>query len=63
VFTTSVNPRDRDAFHAAGANAYHVKTVRYDACLLTLETIFDDWLRRVAGPELIVAGHPAGAPE
>ena len=25
VFTASINPRDRDAFYAAGANAYHVK--------------------------------------
>jgi CheY-like chemotaxis protein len=44
VFTTSVNPRDRDAFYDAGANAYHVKTVRYEDCLFALEGIFHYWL-------------------
>jgi CheY-like chemotaxis protein len=58
VFTTSVNPRDRDAFYAAGANAYHVKSVRYDICLQTLETIFDYWLNRVALPGRMPAVHP-----
>lgn len=58
VFTTSVNPRDRDAFYGAGANAYHVKSVRYDICLQTLETIFDYWLNRVALPGRMPAVHP-----
>lgn len=50
VYTTSVNPRDRDAFYAAGANAYHVKTMRYVACLQSLEGIFAYWLGRVSLP-------------
>lgn len=50
VYTTSVNPRDRDAFYAAGANAYHVKTIRYAACLQSLEGIFAYWLGRVSLP-------------
>jgi two-component system, chemotaxis family, chemotaxis protein CheY len=63
VFTTSVNPRDRDAFYAAGANAYHVKSVRYDLCLQTLEAIFDYWLNRVALPGHARAAQPTGTTE
>ena len=44
VFTTSINPRDRDAFYAAGANAYHVKKISFDDCLATLDGIFRYWL-------------------
>lgn len=44
IFTASVNPRDCKAFHAAGASAYHVKAMRFDQCLVTLEGIFDRWL-------------------
>jgi CheY-like chemotaxis protein len=51
VYTTSVNPRDRDACYAAGANAYHEKCVRFDTCLETLEGIFRYWLTRVELPE------------
>ena len=50
IFTASVNPRDRAAFHAAGASAYHVKAMQFDRCLLTLEGIFDAWLRPRALP-------------
>ncbi len=50
IYTTSGNPRDRDAFYDAGANAYHVKEVQYGACLRTLEDIFQYWLNRVALP-------------
>jgi len=51
VFTTSVNLRDRDAFCAAGASAFHVKSVQYVDCLLTLESIFAQWLNRTALPD------------
>ena len=44
VFTTSINPRDRDAFCAAGASAFHVKSVQHADCLHTLESIFSHWL-------------------
>ncbi len=50
VFTTSVNPRDRDAFSQAGASAFHVKSVRHSDCLDTLESIFDQWLKAGAPP-------------
>jgi two-component system, chemotaxis family, chemotaxis protein CheY len=50
VFTASVNPRDRDAFYAAGANAYHVKKVRFEDCLATLSAIFSYWLGSVVLP-------------
>ena len=48
VFTTSINPRDRDVFFAAGASAFHVKSVEHAACLHTLESIFAHWLNRAA---------------
>lgn len=50
VFTTSVNPLDRDAFDRAGANAFHAKSVQYDVCLDTLQAIFDRWLQRAPPP-------------
>lgn len=50
VFSTSVNPRDRDAFYLAGANAFHIKNVQHTECLRTLESIFDHWLNRAAAP-------------
>ncbi len=43
VLTASVNPRDRDAFLAAGADAFYVKTVRLEDCLMTLAAIFKRW--------------------
>ena len=48
VFTASINPRDRDAFRAAGASAFHVKSVQHADCLQTLESIFAHWLNRAA---------------
>lgn len=51
VFTASINPRDRDAFYAAGANAYHVKKVGFDDCLATLDAIFRYWLCSAVLPD------------
>lgn len=51
LYTTSDNPRDRAACYEAGANAYHVKSVRFDECLLLLGELFDYWLRRVSLPD------------
>ncbi|EGF31148.1 Response regulator receiver:Transcriptional regulatory protein [Oxalobacteraceae bacterium IMCC9480] len=48
VLTASVNPRDRAAFLAAGADAFHVKTVRLEECLATLTAIFKHWPAPVA---------------
>lgn len=50
VLTTSISPRDRNAFYDAGANAYHAKSVRYDESLVTLERLFDYWLTQVILP-------------
>jgi CheY-like chemotaxis protein len=44
IYTTSVNPGDRDAFCRAGANAFHVKSVQHTDCLRTLAFIFAQWL-------------------
>ncbi len=51
VLTASVNPRDRDAFYAAGANAFHVKVVRFDESLRSLEVIFNYWLAHATLPD------------
>lgn len=50
IYTTSVNPRDRDVFLRAGASAFHLKSVQHTDCLRTLESIFDHWLTRAAPP-------------
>lgn len=50
IYTTSINPRDRDAFLRAGANAFHLKSVQHADCLRTLEYIFDRWLTRAVPP-------------
>ena len=53
VFTSSVNPRDRDAFYAAGADAFHIKQLRFEDCLSTLQHIFDKWLKQQTVPQPI----------
>jgi len=60
VFTTSVNLRDRDAFCAAGASAFHIKSVQHADCLLTLETIFAHWLNQTALPNGIAISPHSG---
>ncbi len=50
LYTTSSNPRDRDACYNAGANAYHIKSVRYDECLTLLCDVFQYWLKQVVLP-------------
>ena len=59
VFTTSVNPRDREVFYSAGASAFHVKSVQYTDCLNTLESIFGQWLNRVTLPNGAAISSPA----
>ncbi|MBC7717991.1 MAG: response regulator [Pseudorhodobacter sp.] len=51
VFTASLNPRDLNAFYAAGANAYHVKRVQFEECLSTVQDIFRYWLMQVVLPD------------
>ena len=48
AFTASGRQPERDALHAAGVNAFHVKSVNYEDNLWTLEMIFNYWLRAVA---------------
>lgn len=50
VLTASINPRDRDAFYAAGANAYHVKTVHFSDGLDNVQQLLHYWLTQAILP-------------
>lgn len=50
VFSTSADPRDLTACYAAGANAYHVKPVRYPDHLQLVVDLLTYWLTRVHLP-------------
>lgn len=50
IHTTSANPRDLHHCYALGANAYHVKPIRYTEHLMQLTTILEYWLRCVSSP-------------
>lgn len=50
MFTTSNNPRECLACHRAGVNAYHVKSVRFEECVRTLETLLQYWIGAAARP-------------
>lgn len=52
VLTTSANPRDLAFCYDAGANAYHVKPVRYPEHLALLLTLFGYWISTVALPDV-----------
>ena len=54
VFSTSADPRDLAFSYAAGANAYHVKPVRYPDHLQLVIDLLTCWLGRVTLP------YPAG---
>lgn len=47
VLTTSGNPKDVAFCYQAGANAYHVKPVRYDQYLVLLRSLMHYWLDSV----------------
>lgn len=51
VFSTSAAPRDLRACYEAGANAYHVKPVRYPDHLGVLTHLFRYWLQDVVLPD------------
>ena len=51
VFSTSANPKDVAFCYRAGANAYHVKPVRYPDHLQAVIDLLTYWLTRVALPE------------
>lgn len=51
VLSTSANPRDVAQCYARGANAYHVKPVRYPEHLALLQTLLDYWFRWAKLPE------------
>ena len=48
VFSTSANPKDVGYCYAAGANAYHVKPVRYPDHLQLVVDLISYWFGRVA---------------
>ena len=48
VFSTSANPRDIAFCYQNGANAYHVKPVRYTDHLREVADLLTYWLTRVA---------------
>jgi len=50
VFSTSSNPKDVGFCYAAGANAYHVKPVRYPDHLQLVIDLVGYWFGRVALP-------------
>jgi len=50
VFSTSANQRDIGFCYATGANAYHVKPVRYPDHLAMLIDVLTYWLSRVVLP-------------
>lgn len=50
VFSTSADPRDLAFCYAAGANAYHVKPVRYPDHLQLVVELLTYWLGRVTLP-------------
>lgn len=47
VLTTSSNSRHVESCYAAGANAYHIKPMRYPDHLDTVRTVFQYWLTSV----------------
>jgi CheY-like chemotaxis protein len=51
VLTTSANPRDMAFCYHAGANAYHVKPIRYADHIQVLLDVFTYWLGTVALPD------------
>ena len=50
VFSTSANPKDVGFCYAAGANAYHVKPVRYPDHLQLVIDLVNYWCGRVVLP-------------
>ena len=50
VFSTSANQKDIGFCYAAGANAYHVKPVRYPEHLAVLIGVLNYWLIRAVLP-------------
>lgn len=50
VFSTSANPKDLAFCYQAGANAYHVKPIRYPDHVRVAADLLTYWLTRVALP-------------
>jgi CheY-like chemotaxis protein len=44
ISSTSASPQDRDDCYTAGANAYHVKPIRYPDYLQAVEALLRYWL-------------------
>jgi CheY-like chemotaxis protein len=47
ILSTSANPKDVEHCYAYGANAYHVKPVRYTDHLALMHEVFSYWLKHV----------------
>lgn len=50
ICSTSANPRDVDFCYTSGANAYHVKPMRYPDHVRAMIDLLDYWLTRVSLP-------------
>jgi CheY-like chemotaxis protein len=48
VFTSSSNPADLSFCYQSGANAYHVKPLRFEDHLKSLREVFSYWLESVS---------------
>jgi len=51
VLSTSFNPKDVEHCYSYGANAYHVKPLRYTDHLALIKELFVYWLQRVVLPD------------
>lgn len=56
ISSTSASSLDREYCYGAGANAYHVKAVRYPDHLQAVESLLRYWLIDVSLPEMRRAG-------
>ncbi len=51
IFSTSSSEQDRDLCFQAGANAYHIKSLRYPDHLQTVQNLLQYWLLQSRLPE------------
>lgn len=56
ILSTSGNPRDVTLCYEEGANAYHIKPVRYDQHRRVVEDVFSYWLTKAVTPKQLTEG-------
>lgn len=56
IVSTSGNPRDVTLCYEGGANAYHIKPVRYDHHRRMVEDVFSYWLTKAVTPVQLTEG-------